>query len=451
MKSRRILITVFCTLLLTSCVAKADEGGFIENVETTTRVFTIGTNTHKTEAISEDPWEEEDDGYYEEEEYTTKKDFTEPKTIVPSQTFTRTRKTTETTTASTTVKTIQPPTTTKVTGSSFQKYVSSTTKKTTTSETNGNAISRRTSASATTAVTTTGTTMGTTSTSTTGTTTASTTALTTASTTIVDEPKGGIRKLPDSIQATVVYWRQVYTGMDIGVGIYSLDGLSGYEYNANQRINSACTVKLPYSQYVFQTCEQKGINVWTETITYEPRHKDSGTSVISEYGEYNTEYSIARLIELLLGESDNTAYSMLLDRFPLSGMYEITSTIGGQDDRQKWGRASVNQRKNEFLYIYRYINTGTEYANLLRSYLQNTKYCYLVNGMSNWHMYLHKSGWTDDTIDYPACNDVAIIDDSYMIVVMSQDYSTGVGHYDAISGIGSAIENYYYSNGGYIF
>ena len=260
----------------------------------------------------------------------------------------------------------------------------------------------------------------------------------------------GVVELPSSIMNEVRYWQNMYPSMTVAVGLYSLDGTKGYEYNAYQPINSACTIKATYALYVLNTCEAENIDIWNETITYEAKHKDSGTSTISDYGIIGSEYSIGELLQLLLGVSDNTAFSILEERFPIYGMYEFILPLGGENDWQKWGQASVIQRKNEWVAIYNYVNSGSRYSSTLREFLTNTSYSYLTQNMVKWHSYMQKSGWSD-TYEYPATNACAIIDDSYILIVMTEDYSIGDGHLDVVQDIGRVVEEFYDQFNGNIF
>lgn len=262
-----------------------------------------------------------------------------------------------------------------------------------------------------------------------------------------------ITHLPDSIMDSVEYWKSVYPSMTIGVGLYSLDGKKGYEYNAHTPINSACTIKAAYALYVLQEAEKRGIDIWSTYITYEPRHSDEeGSGSINLCGYYGEEYSIAELVSLLLSVSDNVAYNMLLEQFTLNDFYSYNYAIGGQSDWSKWGQASVIQRKNEWVQIWNYINSNSAYSEVLRNDLSGTQFAYFVEGMQNWHTYLQKSGWTEDTPYYPAAGEAAIIDDSYILIVLTQDYNDyTMGHIDVIQGIGGAVESYWNQNDGYIF
>lgn len=265
---------------------------------------------------------------------------------------------------------------------------------------------------------------------------------------ISESPASGFQELPSSLMDIVNKYKRKYPDMSIGVGIYSLYGDCGYEYNAYQLFNGACTIKAAYALYVCDYCDKNGIDITTEKLLYTSAHHHGGSGVIHDWG-YNKWYTIEDLLKYLLGVSDNDAMKLLISRFPMSGFYEFISPLGGENDWANWngGRASVNQRRNEWIAIYNYINSDAGNANKLRSFLTNTQYCYIIKGMQYVPTYMHKSGWCD-SYSYPAACDAAIIQNSngsYLVVIMTQDYSTGNGHTDAIAELGNAIDDYYYN------
>lgn len=286
---------------------------------------------------------------------------------------------------------------------------------------------------------------------TTTTVTTTTTMMTTTSKAVKKQPTIDIKELPEIIMQQVTYWKRMYPNMNIGVGLYSLDGKKGYEYNANQKINGACTIKAAFAKYVLETCEKKGIDIWSTYITFESWHDNFGSGNIILYGRHGYKYSIGYLVNVLLTVSDNVAYNMLLDMFPLDEFYQYLKSIGGEDDGKQWGAATVAQRKNEWLDIYKYVNSGGKYSKTLRDDITNTLYAYIPQGMVTMHNYMHKSGWTEDSFDYPAAGDCCIIDDSYLLVVLTEDWSIGTGHINVIQYIGNAVERYYNTNNGNIF
>lgn len=261
-------------------------------------------------------------------------------------------------------------------------------------------------------------------------------------------PEPEIQELPKKIMRHVESYQNTYPNMEIGVGIYSLDGTKGYEYNADKLFNGACTIKAAYSLFVCKVCDEENIDVNTEKLHYTSAYHHGGSGVIQKKG-YDKWYTINELLVYLDNDSDNDAMELLTSRFKMKDFYTFNSALGGEDDRAAWncGKATIRQRRAEWLAIYDYVNSDAPNAANLRRYLTNTKYAYLMYAMPYWPDYMHKSGWVDDSYTYPSAADAAIIQDKYLMIVMTQDYSEGKGHIDAIAQIGNAIDDYncYYS------
>ena len=66
--------------------------------------------------------------------------------------------------------------------------------------------------------------------------------------------------------------------------------------------------------------------------------------------------------------------------------------------------------------------------------------------MKHDHEYLHKSGWSWG--DYMSACDCAVIDNQYIIIMMTADYATGLSRTDILRGFGSTVEAYVDSVGG---
>lgn len=282
------------------------------------------------------------------------------------------------------------------------------------------------------------------------TTTTETTSTVTETSVISVDSKSGFQELPPALMDIVKKYQRIYPNMSIGVGIYSLDGTSGYQYNAFQQFNGACTIKAAYALYVCDYCDKNNIDITTEKLYYTYASHHGGSGVIHDWG-YNKWYTVEELLTYLLGVSDNDAMKLLTTKFSMSGFYDFIIPLGGENDRAGWnaGRASVYQRCNEWLAIYNYINSTAPNASKLRTFLTNTQYCYLAYGMQYVPPYLHKSGWCD-SYSYPSAADAAIIQNetgSYLMIVMTQDYSTGGGHIDVIADLGNSIDDYFYAPG----
>lgn len=100
-----------------------------------------------------------------------------------------------------------------------------------------------------------------------------------------DEEEPVYEKLPARVQREVDRQIKKFSGIKIGVGIYSLDGKKGYEYNADTLIPGGCTVKAGFALFVLKECEELGIDIYTETITHTKSNTYGGSGVI-QYSKY---------------------------------------------------------------------------------------------------------------------------------------------------------------------
>lgn len=236
--------------------------------------------------------------------------------------------------------------------------------------------------------------------------------------------------------------QEKYPFIEIGMGVYGLDGSTLFEHNPNSCISGACTIKAPYAMFVLKRCEELGIDIYSETIVYTEDLRNDGSGIIKDSKD-GTEYTIFECLRLLLSISDNTAYNMLTTRFPLGDFQTYLYGIGGQSNAYlQYGAPTVTERKNEWLEIYNYINSGSKYSETLRNMMSNTQYAYMVDGMSKWHSYLHKSGWCDG-LNYTSASDCGIIEDDYLLVILTADYSTGEAHTDVVNRLGLAAEQFW--------
>lgn len=255
-------------------------------------------------------------------------------------------------------------------------------------------------------------------------------------------------ELPARVLREVNRQKDKYPKIHIGVGIYSLDGKYGYEYNPDERINGGCTVKLPYALFVLNECEKNGIDIYTETITHKASNTHGGSGKI-QYTPYGTKYTIYELLDYLLGISDNAAYYMLVSRFPLEDYQKFIGDLGGQKLQanqngklQYYGQASVHNRKNEWVAAYKYITSGSLYSDVLRELITDTDYCY-ITALSrkyenpNYKTYMHKSGWSYGS--YSCACDIAIIDERYLVVIMTSVPGSSDSIVSPVFSIGSSI------------
>ena len=266
-----------------------------------------------------------------------------------------------------------------------------------------------------------------------------------------DEEEPVYDKLPARVQREVDRQIKKFRGIKIGVGIYSLDGKKGYEYNADTLIPGGCTVKAGFALFVLKECEELGIDIYTETITHTKNNTHGGSGVI-QYSKYGTKYTIYELLDKMLGISDNAAYYMLASKFSLKDYQDFIVPLGGQKlaKGQYFGSASVHNRKNEWVEIYKYISSGSTYSDVLKELISNTKYCYITYQTESETEYLHKSGWSYGS--YSCACDCAIINDNYLVIIMTSVPNSEDSYTSPVIFIGKAvIDKFAVDMGGEIF
>ena len=235
-------------------------------------------------------------------------------------------------------------------------------------------------------------------------------------------------------------------GINIGVGVYTLNGNTIFEYNQNTDIAAGCTVKAPYECFVLEQCQEDGIDINAYQLQYQYGMKNNGSGTLKEepYGGW---YSIRNLSNLTIQISDNTAYNVLLSKFGLADFCQFQYEISGETDWLQYDYPKVTQRKKEWLHIWDFLKTETEYANYFYNLLNSAAYSYLTPNMQLYHSVLHKSGWQEEDVPpyvYPCAADCAILDEKYLLVVLTEDYNTGKAHTEVVGSIGAAIEELLY-------
>ena len=273
---------------------------------------------------------------------------------------------------------------------------------------------------------------------------------TTATTTTTAKPKvDGIQPLPEFLQNVVDSYKKMFPGMHIGVGLFSIDGTKGYAYNMDEEISGGCTVKAAYSLFVLNECQNNNIDIYSYKLEYKYGMRNSGSGQI-KYSSYGTWYTIDYLLKQLLGPSDNTAYNILVSKFPLKDFQVFLNSINGQNlNGFQYGDASVRQRLNEWVEVLKYIDRKETYSTNLYNYLHNnTINYYIVKGMANKPAnYLNKTGTSDGTF-YNSASDVAVINGEYIAIVMTEDYVSGESRQEVARGWGTYTEKYINMIGG---
>ncbi len=161
------------------------------------------------------------------------------------------------------------------------------------------------------------------------------------------------------------------------ISIYYKDLKSGYtiEYDADKTYQAASVIKAPYVKYLLSS----GVD-GSEMLTL--KSKMGGSTYIDEYS-IGTQFTVEELMEYAIRYSDNSAYNMLNQRFGFKGFNDYAEELGItcnekngltlQLPKPRFGYLSARDIGLYFEDIARYIETGTDKAKLLFSWLTTTE------------------------------------------------------------------------------
>lgn len=120
--------------------------------------------------------------------------------------------------------------------------------------------------------------------------------------------------------------REYLEGSGYGYFYCDLEYNAYAAYGCDTLFKTASTAKLPYAKYLYALADSGKINL-NESIIFEERHKTSGSGVMKSMATGGA-FSVQTLLDYTLRYSDNIAYSMLIERFGLSGYFEYVASLG---------------------------------------------------------------------------------------------------------------------------
>lgn len=120
--------------------------------------------------------------------------------------------------------------------------------------------------------------------------------------------------------------REYLEGSGYGYFYCDLEYNAYAAYGCDTLFKTASTAKLPYAKYLYTLADSGRIDL-NESIVFEERHKTSGSGVMKNMSTGGA-FSVQTLLDYTLRYSDNIAYSMLIERFGLSGYFEYVASLG---------------------------------------------------------------------------------------------------------------------------
>lgn len=181
---------------------------------------------------------------------------------------------------------------------------------------------------------------------------------------------------------------------NISLAVWSTDGSKVVLYNTQQTYFSACTIKIPWILYLCKRIDEGKYSKDT-VLTYQQKHYHDGSGIIRK-GKYGDQYTVEKLIQLCLNISDNVAYEMLVDMIDRADFDAFVNELGYQSFKLRpnsmWSSNSVvKDYVGIWNEVYKYFQTGTDGAVMMKKGCTNSPFAYGVLTLKNAD-YSHKSG-----------------------------------------------------------
>lgn len=178
-----------------------------------------------------------------------------------------------------------------------------------------------------------------------------------------------------------------------------------YLHNEKQNYYAASLYKIPIAVSVLKQVDFENINLF-DTLTYKPYHSTIGTGFINE-GETNIDYTYDQLLKALLKNSDNTAQTMLQEKFNINSI--IMSSA--------FPNVSINYSKETKLDSNTNLKTNFYHINESNSYEigEYLSFIYTSNYLS-----VESKKYLFDTMKDTQFDD-------YFANYLNQDYSNKIG------------------------
>lgn len=230
-----------------------------------------------------------------------------------------------------------------------------------------------------------------------------------------EELKKDIAELENLFQSDTNYFSYLYQDLYSGFTL---------SYNEDAPIFTASTIKAPAMIYLYEKASQNEINL-EEKLTYTKNFYHGGSGVIQNQPVGST-YTIEKLIEYAIHDSDNIAYAMLMNRYKRENILNFWQAKGTKNIYTLdtiWGVTSAKDASIYMKELYRFKEENQTYGQKLLDYFKNAEWKLITDKNGNFNT-ANKGGWSDEAI-----HDVAIVFDRnpYLLIIMS---NTGESDYN---------------------
>lgn len=225
-------------------------------------------------------------------------------------------------------------------------------------------------------------------------------------------------KLNNSINDNINKLNNLYKSSGYYFSFLYYDLYSGFtvEYNSDAPIFTASTIKAPAMIYIYEMASKGKIDL-NEKLVYTSNFYSGGTGVLKNK-KVNTSYTIEELIQYTIYDSDNIAYSMLVNRYGRENILKFWKEFNTKyifEDNTIWGFLNAKDASIYMKELYSFYKENNEYGEKLLNHFKKAKFK-LISGKNINYNTANKTGWSGTAI-----HDAAIVFDKnpYILVILS--------------------------------
>lgn len=253
-----------------------------------------------------------------------------------------------------------------------------------------------------------------------------------------------IDELPENIIKTINDINNFYNSSNDYFAFVYKDIFTGFtvSYNENQNIFTASAIKGPTDIYIYEMTSLGKINL-DEELTYTSNYYNTGSGLLKSK-EFNTKYTVRKLLEYSTVYSDNAAHNMLTDRFGRKNMYDFwkekgTTAIFSQNTN--WGVLNAKDCSIYMNELYDFYTRDKEYGTAIMNNFMNAIPKFISS--ENNYAIANKSGWSGSVL-----HDIAIVfaDNPYVLVALSNTGVSGnyMNYFNTISSLTNKLHTEYW-------
>jgi len=185
-----------------------------------------------------------------------------------------------------------------------------------------------------------------------------------------------------------------------------------FTYNEDILFYAASSIKILVCTLIYRLADQGKIDLNKEIlVTMDDLKQDTG---VIKFQKEDTYYTIGKLIELCIVESDNTAYLKLVDLVGKDKLEEYGKSLGANhtmEGKDNFGLINCSDMIIYWKEVINYLKTGNNSTNY-KNYLLNPSFSIInkknfIKKYGSWDIAYHEAGYMN-------------IDKPYYLIVLTQ-------------------------------